>query len=181
MSVPEVGDDASAAVPTTPANPKFPPHARVLIVDDLPENRLMLGLCCDQFGLFHECVENGREALEVAQSGRFDVILMDIFMPRMDGMAATRAIRALPPPISGVPIIAVTPAAAPGEVVRYLASGMTDVVPKPINLYRLAEALSAAFAQASTEPDQAGVKGSRRRAATALAIQRRSLEQPARE
>jgi DNA-binding response OmpR family regulator len=84
----------------------------------------------------------------------------------MDGMAATRAIRALPAPISAVPIIAVTPAAAPGEVVRYLDSGMTDVVPKPINLSRLAEALSAAFAQAGrdTEPDQAFARGSRRTA-----------------
>ena len=167
MSVPEVGDDAQESVPTTPAHPKFPPRVRVLIVDDLPENRLMLGVCCDQFGLLHECVENGLEAVEAAQSGRFDVILMDIFMPRMDGMAATRAIRALPAPISAVPIIAVTPAAAPGEVVRYLDSGMTDVVPKPINISRLAEALSAAFAQAGrdTEPDQAFARGSRRPAA----------------
>jgi CheY-like chemotaxis protein len=123
----------------------------VLIVDDLPENRLTLGLCCEQFGLFHECVENGREAVEAAQSGRFDVILMDIFMPRMDGMAATRAIRALSGPIAAIPIVAVTPAAAPGEVLRYLACGMTDVVPKPISLARLAEALSAAFAQVGGE------------------------------
>jgi CheY-like chemotaxis protein len=123
----------------------------VLIVDDLPENRLMLGLCCDQFALEHECVENGREAVEAAQSGRFDVVLMDIFMPRMDGIAATRAIRALPGPVSAVPIIAVTPAAAPGEVIRYLACGMTDVVPKPVQSSRLAEALSAALADFGAE------------------------------
>lgn len=167
MSVPEAGNDTRESAPRTPAHPKFPPRVRVLIVDDLPENRLMLGVCCDQFGLLHECVENGREAVEAVQSGRFDVILMDIFMPRMDGMAATRAIRALPAPICAVPIIAVTPAAAPGEVVRYLDSGMTDVVPKPINPSRLAEALSAAFAQAGSdaEPDQALARGSRRAAA----------------
>jgi CheY-like chemotaxis protein len=146
MSVSEAADLAPASVPATPIHPDFPPRARVLIVDDLAENRLMLGLCCDQFGLFHECAENGREAVEAAQSGRFDVVLMDIFMPKMDGMAATRAIRALPEPICAVPIIAVTPAPAPGEVVRYLSCGMTDVVPKPINPARLAAALSAAFA-----------------------------------
>ena len=146
MSVSEAGG-AREFVPAIPPLPEFPPRARVLIVDDLPENRLMLGLCCDQFGLSHECVENGREAVEAAQSGRFDVVLMDIFMPRMDGMTATRAIRALPAPTDAIPIIAVTPAAAPGEVVRYLACGMTDVVAKPINPARLAEALSAAFGQ----------------------------------
>ncbi len=165
MSVPEMEGDARASAPTTLALPKFPPRVRVLIVDDLPENRLMLGVCCDQFGLLHECVENGREAVEAVQSGRFDVILMDIFMPRMDGMAATRAIRALPAPISAVPIIAVTPAAAPGEVLRYLDSGMTDVVPKPINPSRLAEALSAAFAGRDTEPDRVSARRSRQPAA----------------
>ena len=141
-------DGAPETLPANPALPEFPPRARVLILDDLVENRLLLGLCCDQFGLIHECVENGREAVEAAESGRFDVVLMDIFMPRMDGMAATRAIRALPGPIAAVPIIAVTPAAAPGEVVRYLACGMTDVVPKPVVAARLAQALSAALAQA---------------------------------
>jgi CheY-like chemotaxis protein len=146
MSVTEAEDHPPASAPAMPAHPEFPPRGRVLIVDDLAENRLMLGLCCDQFGIFHECVENGREAVEAAQSGRFDVVLMDIFMPKMDGMAAARAIRALPEPICAVPIIAVTPAPAPGEVVRYLACGMNDVVPKPINPARLAAALSAAFA-----------------------------------
>ena len=171
MSVAEMQDDARPSAPATPALPTFPPRVRVLIVDDLPENRLMLGVCCDQFGLLHECVENGLEAVEAMQSGRFDVILMDIFMPRMDGMAATRAIRALPAPICAVPIIAVTPAAAPGEVLRYLDSGMTDVVPKPINLSRLAEALSAAFAQAGceTKPDRVSARGSRRPAARRFA------------
>jgi len=147
VSVTEAPFGATESVQATPARPEFPTRARVLIVDDLAENRLMLGLFCDQFGLSHECVENGRDAVEAARSGRFDVVLMDIFMPRMDGMSATRAIRALPAPISAVPIIAVTPAAAPGEVLRYLACGMTDVVPKPVVPSRLAEALSAAFAQ----------------------------------
>jgi CheY-like chemotaxis protein len=139
--------------------PAFPPRARVLIVDDLLENRLMLGICCDQFGLANECVENGLEAVEAVQSGRFDAVLMDIFMPRMDGVAATRAIRALPAPMCVTPIIAVTPAAPPGMVASYLASGMTDVVPKPINPSRLAEALSTALANAA--PGRIGARRSK--------------------
>jgi CheY-like chemotaxis protein len=147
MSASEAADGPPESVSEAPAGWTFPPRACVLIVDDLLENRLMLGICCDQFGLSHECVENGLEAVETVRSGRFDVVLMDIFMPRMDGLAATRAIRAFPAPICEVPIIAVTPAAPPGMVARYLASGMTDVVPKPINPARLAEALSAALAK----------------------------------
>ena len=126
----------------------FPRRTRVLIVDDLAENRQMLAVCCEQFGVAHEWAADGREAVEIAGTGRFDVILMDILMPRMDGIAATRAIRALPEPVSQVPIIAVTTAAAPGEVLRYLACGMTDVVSKPVNPARLAEAMTAALAPA---------------------------------
>ena len=140
-------NDTLATAPPAPARPTFS-RAHVLIVDDVLENRLMLGLCCDQFGLAHECVENGLEAVDAVQSGRFDVVLMDIFMPRMDGLAATHAIRALPGRVCAVPIIAVTPAAPPGMIARYLASGMTDVVPKPINPSRLAQALSSALANA---------------------------------
>ncbi|HXQ16451.1 MAG TPA: response regulator [Caulobacteraceae bacterium] len=149
MSAPEAADGPPESQSEAPPAWAFPPRARVLIVDDLLENRLMLGICCDQFGLAHECVENGLEAVEAAQTGRFDVVLMDIFMPRMDGVAATSAIRALAAPTCAVPIIAVTPAAPPGMVARYLASGMTDVVPKPIIPARLAQALSAALAQPS--------------------------------
>ncbi|MEJ0064887.1 MAG: response regulator [Caulobacteraceae bacterium] len=109
-------------------------------------------------------MENGREALEAVESGRFDVVLMDIFMPRMDGMAATRAIRALPEPVGAVPIIAVTPAAAPGEVLRYLACGMTDVVPKPINPTRLAEALTAVLGKSAIRMRRTGrAKGAPRK------------------
>jgi CheY-like chemotaxis protein len=134
----------------------FSRRTRVLIVDDMAENRQMLALCCEQFGVSHEWAADGREAVEAAASGRFDLVLMDILMPRMDGITATRAIRALPEPISQTPIIAVTTAAAPGEVVRYLACGMNDVVAKPINAQRLAEAMIGALAPARRRGKAAG-------------------------
>lgn len=130
-------------------------RTRVLIVDDVPQNRMLLGVLCDQFGFHHEPAENGYEALDGAQSGRFDVILMDILMPRMDGIAATRAIRALPGPIADIPIIAVTTAAAPGEVLRYLSCGMNGVVAKPVNRERLAEAIATALAARTPAADGA--------------------------
>jgi CheY-like chemotaxis protein len=130
-----------------------PERTRVLIVDDLPQNRLLLGVLCEQLGLQHEPAENGYEAVEAVRSGRFDLVLMDILMPRMDGMAAARAIRALAGPPAEIPIIAVTTAAAPGEVLRYLSVGMNDVVAKPVNRERLAEAIASALAarQPATE------------------------------
>ena len=128
------------------ATERAPERTRVLIVDDLPQNRLLLGVLCEQLGLQHEPAENGYEALEAVRSGRFDLVLMDILMPRMDGMAAARAIRALPGPLAETPIIAVTTAAAPGEVLRYLSVGMNDVVAKPVNRERLAEAIAACLA-----------------------------------
>lgn len=125
-----------------------PERTRVLIVDDVPQNRLLLGIVCDQLGFQHEPAENGYEAVDAVRSGRFDIVLMDILMPRMDGMSATRAIRALPGRVCEVPIVAVTTAAAPGEVLRYLSCGMNDVVPKPVNRERLAEAINGALAAA---------------------------------
>jgi len=156
MSLHEAEENARPPVLTIRGRSRRRRPPRVLIVDDLVENRLIVRLYCDQFGFLHEEVENGHEAVEAARSGRFDVILMDILMPRMDGFAATRAIRGMPEPISAVPIIAVTTAAAPGEVLRYLACGMNGVVAKPINIARLAEAISAALAPPSRAKSRGG-------------------------
>jgi len=78
-------------------------------------------------------VANGREALAAVQADDYDVVLMDVQMPEMDGITATRKIRALSSPASRVPIIAVTANAMKGDREGYLAAGMTDYVSKPIN------------------------------------------------
>ena len=121
---------------------------RVLIVDDIAENRAVLGVCCEHFGVSFEAVDSGRGAVEAVRSGRFDLVFMDILMPGMDGVAATRAIRALPGPAAHVPIIAVTTAAEPMDLLHYRANGITDVVPKPIEVSRLMNALNSAVAEA---------------------------------
>ncbi len=69
-------------------------------------------------------------------------------MPGMDGVAATRAIRALPGEAAAVPIIAVTTASEPMDVLHYRACGITDVVSKPINVARLMASLESAVAEA---------------------------------
>ncbi len=124
--------------------------AHVLVVDDNATNRMVAEALCEMFGCTSECVEDGLEALEAARTGRFDLILMDIRMPRMDGVEATRAIRALPGAPGAVPIVALTANVDPADAKNYIASGMHSVVEKPIKPDRLLQAMNAAL------PDTAG-------------------------
>ncbi len=124
-------------------------NAHVLVVDDNATNRMVVEALCEMFDCSTESVADGLEAVEAARVGRFDVILMDIKMPRMDGLAATRAIRGLAGAAGQAPIIALTANADPDEVRRYLAAGMHGVVEKPIKPDRLLEALDAALAKST--------------------------------
>jgi signal transduction histidine kinase/CheY-like chemotaxis protein len=138
------------------------PH--ILIVDDNATNRIVAQALCEMFGCTSETAEDGLEALEAVQARPFDLILMDIKMPRMDGVEATRAIRALTGPESGIPIIALTANADPDDAKRYVSIGMAAVVEKPIKPERLRMAMNAAL---SSEPaaEQAPHTDSRSRAA----------------
>ena len=117
--------------------------AHILIVDDNATNRMVAEALCDMFDCTSEQVVDGVEAVEAARNGRFDLILMDIKMPRMDGVAATRAIRDLTGPAGAAPIVALTANADPSDVESYLMAGMQDVVEKPIKPERLAAVLNA--------------------------------------
>jgi len=117
--------------------------AHILIVDDNATNRMVAEALCEMFDCTSEQVTDGVEAVEAAKSGRFDLILMDIKMPRMDGVTATRAIRDLPGRAGSAPIVALTANADPNDVATYIAAGMQDVVEKPIKPERLAVVLSA--------------------------------------
>jgi CheY-like chemotaxis protein len=131
-------------------NPIDNPH--VLIVDDNATNRIVAQALCEMFGCSSETAEDGLEALEAVQARPFDLILMDIKMPRMDGVQATRAIRALTGPERNLPIIALTANADPDDARAYLADGMAAVVEKPIKPERLRQAMHAALVDA--EPVQ---------------------------
>ncbi len=117
--------------------------AHVLVVDDNATNRMVAEALCEMFDCTSESAEDGVEAVEAASSGRFDLILMDIKMPRMDGIEATKAIRAMGGRKGGVPIIALTANADPDDAANYLASGMSSVVEKPIKPEALLAAINA--------------------------------------
>ena len=119
--------------------------AHVLVVDDNATNRMVAEALCEMFDYTSECVMDGLEAVEAARTGRFDLILMDIRMPNMDGVEATRAIRKLPGAAGAVPIIALTANADPDDAALYLAVGMHSVVEKPLKPEKLLEAMSQAL------------------------------------
>jgi CheY-like chemotaxis protein len=132
-----------------------PLGAHVLIVDDNATNRMVAETLVGMFGCTCECVSDGEEAVAAARARAFDAVLMDIKMPRMDGVEATRAIRALPGPAGEAPVIALTANADPEDAQRYLAAGMASVVEKPIKADRLFAALAAVLAPAAAAQEAA--------------------------
>lgn len=108
-------------------------HCRVLLVEDDPINQEVAGtLIVEECGLQVDSANDGQEALEMCQQQRYDLILMDMQMPVMDGLVATREIRKLLP-YENVPIIALTANTQPEDREACIRAGMDDYLGKPIN------------------------------------------------
>ena len=113
---------------------------RVLLAEDNAINREVASALLRSVGLRVECAEDGVEAVEAARRGPYDLVLMDLHMPKMDGLAATRAIRALPG-WSRRPIVAMTATTLLDDRRACLDAGMDDFVSKPVDPDRLVETL----------------------------------------
>lgn len=124
----------------------------ILVVDDVVLNRRLLGAVLERFGHRCEMATDGLDALRAVQQRRFDVVLMDIQMPNLDGLAATRMLRALPPPAGLVPVIAVTAAGEPEDRAAYAAAGMDGFVQKPVATEELMRVIAAATGGRAREP-----------------------------
>jgi signal transduction histidine kinase/AmiR/NasT family two-component response regulator len=122
---------------------------RVLAAEDNPTNQLVLKALLGPIGVDPTVVDDGAQAVQAWSIGEFDLILMDIQMPRMDGLSATRAIRAeeVRSGRARTPIIALTANAMAHQVEEYFAAGMDGHVPKPIDLATLYAALEAVQAR----------------------------------
>ena len=116
--------------------------ARVLLAEDNPVNQQVAAAFLQAGGLEVTLAENGVEAVDWVKKARFDVVLMDMQMPDMDGMQATRLIRKLPQGVS-LPIIAMTAAAMDSDRQECLAAGMNAHVAKPIDAEHLVKTLLA--------------------------------------
>jgi hypothetical protein len=140
---------AAAATPRATGAPDATHRLRVLVAEDHAVNRQVLAAVLDKLGHAATFAANGEEALAAARNEVFDVVLMDLHMPQLDGIAATRAIRALGDPVrSTVPILALTADAYPETRERCLLAGMNDFLPKPVSPEQLRTALRQLFGSA---------------------------------
>ncbi|MEK7428192.1 MAG: response regulator [Pseudomonadota bacterium] len=123
------------------------PPLRVLAADDNPTNRKVLELMLGAAGAQVVSVENGQQAVEAWRGGAFDVVLMDLRMPVMDGLAAIRAIReAEAPGLPRAPIIVISANTSPGDLQASTAAGADRHIGKPIRAEALFGAISGVLA-----------------------------------
>jgi signal transduction histidine kinase/DNA-binding response OmpR family regulator len=110
---------------------------RILLAEDNPINALLARTLLTRAGCVVDVVQDGEEAVAAAEAAPYDLIFLDIRMPRLDGIAAAERIRALPGPAGATPIVALTADAGDEDRARALKAGMDDFVTKPINPARL--------------------------------------------
>ncbi len=110
---------------------------RVLYVDDNQSNRTLVKAMLATQEIICETADDGAQGVDAAAAGDWDVILMDIQMPVMDGVAAARGIRALEGPVSATPIIALTANTLDEQVRGYFDVGMNDCIAKPVDMIEL--------------------------------------------
>jgi len=144
----EAPSGVSTFVParTASENREITPSHRVLVAEDNPVNRKLVGILLDRMHCHTTFCENGQLALDMVQREPFDLVLMDLHMPVIDGLAATRAIRALNSSVKNIPIIALTADAMNNSQQEALAAGVNFFVTKPVQMARLQEAIERCMA-----------------------------------
>lgn len=136
----EAGEPLSAAAAADSVGGPSP--LRVLLVEDNPVNQILAATVLKKSGHRVDLAGDGAEAVDAVLGCRYDVVLMDVQMPVMDGVEATKRIRALDGEPSRIPIIAMTANAMQGDREYYLAAGMDDYVSKPIEWNNLMRVLA---------------------------------------
>ncbi|WP_136806794.1 response regulator [Desulfosediminicola flagellatus] len=115
--------------------------SRILLAEDEPINQTLATALLEKLGITVTAVTNGKEALEEMHINPYDLVLMDLQMPELDGFDATRAIRALEGSASATPIVALTAHARVEDKVKCLQVGMDDYLSKPIDSHQLEKTL----------------------------------------
>lgn len=143
------------------------PTAHLLIVDDNRVNRLLLSRSVELLGYSATLAENGRAAMEMLREGTFDLMLLDIEMPEMDGFEVLEAIKA-EPSLQGLPVLVTSSVEGVDNVVRCIDLGAEDYLSKPINPVLLRARLSSSLEKKRLRDEQ---KTLLRRFATSEVVQ----------
>jgi two-component system, sensor histidine kinase len=167
VSAPGKGSTFTVTLPLIPIAPaeseaaeaeiELPVACSILVVEDNLTNQAVVGALLGGFGWTLTFVDDGAKAVEATQAERFDLILMDIHMPVMDGLEATRAIRRLTSEVASIPIIAVTADAALADRSTLVHAGFDGYVAKPIELETLLKGIATVVG--STNPPPAALSG----------------------
>jgi two-component system sensor histidine kinase EvgS len=140
-----------------PGHPKPSPRAGsgiILLVEDDPASLKSIREMLRRLGHLVVLARNGQEGLDVMEHVLFDLILLDIRLPGMDGKEVTRRIRACPEPVCTTPIIALTAYAMAGDKEAFLEAGMDDYLPKPVQRADLQDIVEAHLVQRSRNGEQ---------------------------
>jgi PAS domain S-box-containing protein len=145
--------DVPAPAASSRAAPDLEPTSaldglKILVVEDNPTNRLVATRILESLGATVATAEDGLHGLDAVRAQAYDLVLMDVQMPRMDGVEATRCIRGLAGPAASTPIIGLTANALAHQRPTYLAAGMDGVAAKPISPPALLEEISRVLAGA---------------------------------
>ncbi|GAA4492746.1 response regulator [Pseudaeromonas paramecii] len=127
-------------------------EGKILLVEDSPTNQMVASALLSKVGCQITVVDNGQDAIAAVTAQPFDLVLMDVSMPGMDGLEATRRIRAIMGPPSAVPIIAMTAHAFAEDKAACLAAGMNDYLTKPLHREQLHAMLARWLQQQGGSP-----------------------------
>jgi CheY-like chemotaxis protein len=126
-------EPAQAEAAAAPAEEGVLSDLRILVIEDNATNRVIAIKLLEQLGAFVQTAADGYAGVELAAAGEFDLVLMDVQMPGIDGLEAARRIRAMGPPAGEVPIVALTANVLAHQRQAYAEAGMDGVVAKPIS------------------------------------------------
>jgi signal transduction histidine kinase/DNA-binding response OmpR family regulator len=147
---------AQAAAPPVDVELEAAPRLHILLAEDNPTNRLVAARLLERLGHQADAVNDGMEAIAALERARYDLILMDVMMPEMDGLTATRRIRTTEGDGPRIPIVGLTAGAGAEHRAACLEAGMDAFTTKPVTLSRLHSAIAEGLASAAQHAVAAG-------------------------